>query len=467
MKTTVRSSVLVTFAAMIAAALCLAQPVLAQVNLKPGDQAPNFKLRGADGKEYQLAQFAGVKSVVLCWFPRAGSQGAITQCNALEAALPNLPTDKVQVFGCSTVALDATTAFAQSGKYSFPVLSDADRSVAQAYGCLRSDGLSERWTFLIDDKGIVLAVDKSITPQTQGTCLQKMLADAGLMAQGAAAPARGDQQLSLQVGALTRTCVVHLPPAYDGKRELPVVIGFHGARGNGKAMTGTGLTALADKYGFIAAYPDGIAGDHTWNGLFGKIPGGEGVLADDVDDVAFAKTLIESLHASYQTDPARVFVCGYSAGAYMAYRIAVELSDVVAAAGIVNGSLGIKSSQGVPCGASVPAPVAPVSLIHICGKRDSVVKFDGAQTPKNLYKSVLDCVDFFVEANECVTPGVDTNDAAAAVSRTLYTGGKEGTEVELVTVENATHSWPMAQQGLATSQALWDFFSTHPKTPGQ
>jgi poly(3-hydroxybutyrate) depolymerase/peroxiredoxin len=439
---------------------------LAQVNLKPGDQAPAFKLLGGDGKDYQLAQFAGVKAVALCWFPRAGSQGAINQCRSLEAVLPNLPADKVQVFGCSTAPLDVTAAFVQSGGYSFPVLSDATRSVAQAYGCLKPDGVSERWTFLIDSKGIVLAVNKSTSPQTQGTDLQKMLADAGLMAQGAAAPARGDQQISLQVGALTRTCVVHLPPAYDGKRELPVVIGFHGGRGTGKDMKGTGLTALADQYGFIAAYPDGIAGDHTWNGLFGKIPGGEGLLADDVDDIAFTKALIDTLHTSYQTDPARVFVCGYSAGAYMAYRVAVELSDMIAAAGIVNGSLGIKSLDSVPCGATIPAPVAPVSLIHICGKQDGVVKFAGAQTPKNLFKSVPDCVDFFVQANQCATPGMDTNDAAAGVSRTLYTGGKEGTEVELVIVERANHSWPTAREGLVSSQALWDFFSTHPKQPG-
>ena len=157
-----------------------------------------------------------------------------------------------------------------------------------------------------------------------------------------AAPA-SDQQITVQVGGQTRTCLVHLPPAYGGGRSLPLVIAFHGARGNGKGMAKmTGFDALADKHGFIAAYPDAIVEPGTWNALFGSVPGGVGVTADDVDDVAFVRALIGLMQHTYHADPNRVFVCGHSAGAYMAYRLAVELSDRIAAAGVVNGSLGIK-----------------------------------------------------------------------------------------------------------------------------
>ncbi|MEN6546569.1 MAG: redoxin domain-containing protein [Armatimonadia bacterium] len=694
-----------------------------QGNLKIGDKAPDFKLQASDGKEYELAQFAGKKAVALCWFPRAGSKGAMAQCAALESVMARLPVDKVQVFGCSTAALDVTTAFGQSGKYSFPVLSDANWAVARAYGCLRADGSSERWTFLIGPEGNLLGINRNTTPQTQGADLVTMLAAAGLV-DGAATPAAaatataprlapggwftiafpempptlfalwnkrtdpaqmtvflprnydpqrehpllillngsdggnasnptlarmlsdeqdficvalplfkvnldpagsgkplmivrtpdgqyswpfyrtmlarleqlvpnidpnhrilggfsngahataalldgsdgevarlfsafmfvegggglerydllkgkpflmlssnakslprateiseaakaagaqttlvfedigqhgfppasypavkkwlraaadlpeagtaaapqvvpGDQQITLQVGGQTRTCWLHLPKGYDPAKTWPLVISLHGARGNGKSMAGTtGFNPMADRYGFIAAYPDGIAGDRTWNALFGKVAGGEGILADEVDDVAFMRTLIEFLHTTYNTDPARVFVCGHSAGAYMSYRVAVELSDLVAAVGIVNGSLGIKSVDGTPCLSAIPAPVAPVSLIHVCGRQDGVVKYDGGQAPKNLYKSVLDCVRFFVEADGCATPGQDTPDAGNGVTRTLYSGGRNGTEVELVVVGNCNHNWPTPQTGLSASQALWDFFASHPKTGG-
>ncbi len=147
----------------------------------------------------------------------------------------------------------------------------------------------------------------------------------------------------------------------------------------------------------------------------------------------------------------------------MSYRLAVELSDRIAAAGIVNGSLGIKSLDGKPVQLEIPKPVGPVSIIHICGKKDNAVKFGGAQTPKNLYKSVPDCIQFFVKANGCATTGRETNDAEHAVTRTLYCGGEAGTEVELVVVENCNHNWPFPPVGLSATQELWSFFAKHPK----
>jgi hypothetical protein len=144
-------------------------------------------------------------------------------------------------------------------------------------------------------------------------------------------------------------------------------------------------------------------------------------------------------------------------------RLAVELSDQIAAAGVVNGSLGIKSVDGQPVAVTIPEPVAPISVIHISGKKDTTVKFQGSQTPKNLFKSALDCIQMFVKANECTAPAKDTRDVAQGIVRTRYSGGKAGTEVELVVVENCGHEWPGDRHGLSASKVLWDFFSAHPK----
>ncbi len=43
--------------------------------LKVGDKAPDFKLKGTDGKEYTLAQFKGKQAVVIAWFPKAFTGG--------------------------------------------------------------------------------------------------------------------------------------------------------------------------------------------------------------------------------------------------------------------------------------------------------------------------------------------------------------------------------------------------------
>src|SRR5207237_430942 len=111
------------------------------------------------------------------------------------------------------------------------------------------------------------------------------------------------------------------------------VITFHGSRGTGHGMTGlTHFNALGDEQGFIAAYPDGLVEPRSWNSLFGRVPGGTVVLGDEIDDAAFIRRLIAALIASYHVDPQRVFVCGFSSGGYMSYRLAVELSDQIAAA---------------------------------------------------------------------------------------------------------------------------------------
>ena len=280
-----------------------------------------------------------------------------------------------------------------------------------------------------------------------------------------AAPA-GDEYITVQMGAQQRKCLVHLPAAAQGAKPLPLVIVMHGSGGTGASMAGTtGFDALADKEGFIAAYPDGIVGKNRgWNALFGKpIPGGQGAQVDDVDDVGFIRTLIELLHTKHHTDPARVFVCGHSAGAYMAYRVANDLADRVAAAGVVNGLMGIRVVDGKPSVPNLPPPVAPISVMHICGGKDNLVKFGGVVTPKVVAQSVPACVQHFVQADGCAPAGQETKDAAHGVVRTRYAGGKAGTEVELVLVENCGHSWPTQQNGLPASQELWAFFSKHPK----
>lgn len=60
------------FAAALLAML-VAAPVLAEV--KVGDPAPDFKLKGSDGKTYELSDFKGKSAVVVAWYPKAFTGG--------------------------------------------------------------------------------------------------------------------------------------------------------------------------------------------------------------------------------------------------------------------------------------------------------------------------------------------------------------------------------------------------------
>ena len=60
------------------------------------------------------------------------------------------------------------TRFAESLGLSYPILSDATKEVARAYGVLAPSGYASRWTFYIGGDGRILAIDKKVSPASHG-----------------------------------------------------------------------------------------------------------------------------------------------------------------------------------------------------------------------------------------------------------------------------------------------------------
>lgn len=72
----------------------------------------------------------------------------------------------------------------------------------------------------------------------------------------------GNQTSGIASGGLIREYVVHVPPQYDGRTILPVVIMFHGGVGNVvHALSETGWDVKADQEGFLAVFPQGTRPD--------------------------------------------------------------------------------------------------------------------------------------------------------------------------------------------------------------
>src|SRR6187397_3415481 len=69
----------------LAAALAVSVSAQAPVELKVGDNAPDFTLEASDGKTYKLSDFKGKKAVVIAWFPKAFTQGCTIECKSLAA----------------------------------------------------------------------------------------------------------------------------------------------------------------------------------------------------------------------------------------------------------------------------------------------------------------------------------------------------------------------------------------------
>jgi polyhydroxybutyrate depolymerase len=181
-----------------------------------------------------------------------------------------------------------------------------------------------------------------------------------------------DETFSLKVGGHERSWLVHTPAGYDGKKPLPLVLALHGGGGNYQGIIESSqFSPKADKEGFIAVYPNGT-GKLKGIGLTWNAGNGSGyALENKIDDVGFFRVLIEWLKNKYAVDPQRIFVTGLSNGGMMTYRLACELADVIAAAGIVSGALAVDS----------PAPARPVSAIVFHGTADEHILYNGG-TPK-------------------------------------------------------------------------------------
>jgi peroxiredoxin Q/BCP len=155
--------------------------VAAAAELKVGDPAPPFSLKGSDGKTYSLDQFKGKSAVVVAWFPKAFTKGCTKECQSLRANSKVLHDLKVAYFTASVDTPDENKKFAESLNLDYPILSDPDKTVAKEYGVLNPQrGFANRWTFYIDKDGVLKEIDKSVNAPEAGPDIAAKLKSLGL-----------------------------------------------------------------------------------------------------------------------------------------------------------------------------------------------------------------------------------------------------------------------------------------------
>tara|TARA_R110000851_G_scaffold333550_1_gene516149 strand:- start:181877 stop:182377 length:501 start_codon:yes stop_codon:yes gene_type:complete len=151
--------------------------------LEPGDQAPNFSLPASDGKTYELADFRGKQAVVLAWFPKAYTYGCTIECKSLAENGDNIRQFDVTYFMASVDPLIDNEGFAEETGADFPLLSDEEKSVAQAYGVLSPSGVARRHTFYIGKDGRILKIDTDVQPETSAEDMIRNLETLGVAKQ--------------------------------------------------------------------------------------------------------------------------------------------------------------------------------------------------------------------------------------------------------------------------------------------
>lgn len=276
----------------------------------------------------------------------------------------------------------------------------------------------------------------------------------------------GDYERTLRLGEVERRYEVHVPPSYDGRTPLPLVLNFHGGGGNpAAARRGTKMDTKSDSAGFILVYPAGSGRFSnrllTWNG--GRCCGY--AVSHQADDVGFTEALLTDVRRFFEIDPHRVYSTGLSNGAIMSYRLACELPHRFAAIAAVSGPL-----EFLRCN-----PERPVPVLHIHGTADQNAPYAGGTGSRSIsrtnFNSVPETIRSWVAFNRCEpTPATLQK---GHLRTDTYRPGPGGAEVVLVTIEGGGHVWPGGDGllprfvvgsdagGLNANDAIWEFFRKH------
>jgi thioredoxin-dependent peroxiredoxin len=169
------------FAIMMAFGLAMAAMPAMAADLAVGDDAPNFTLKGTDGKTHKLSDYKGKQAVVLAWFPKAFTAGCTIECKSLAENGHLIKKYDVTYFMASVDELEGekgNAAFAAAHNADFPLLSDPTKETAKAYGVLNDRGFTNRWTFYIGKDGKIQAIDKDVATRL-ATSAEDMAAKLG------------------------------------------------------------------------------------------------------------------------------------------------------------------------------------------------------------------------------------------------------------------------------------------------
>ncbi len=260
---------------------------------------------------------------------------------------------------------------------------------------------------------------------------------------------------NIDIDGQTRRYAIYVPQDIDNL-SVPLVFELHGGGVYIEDMTGESghktpyklWMNIADTEKFIVVYPEGLNGSYgkpTWHDCRANA-----AVYSKADDVHFILTLINKISSSNNIDSNRIYVSGTSNGGLMALRLAVELSDRIAAVAVTAATMPDNSECG--------PPVNPISILFMNGTADNHLPYNGGMlsNPPSLKHgtvySTKVSVHMWTSIDQTDTipvvykfPDLDTEDGGN-VTKYTYSNGIEGTEVVLYKVSGGGHSAPSIKE---------------------
>jgi polyhydroxybutyrate depolymerase len=214
----------------------------------------------------------------------------------------------------------------------------------------------------------------------------------------------------------------------DGPENRALVLVFHGSKQDGDAhrrFTGAALDRLATDRSAVIVYLDGYRGN--WNDA--RSASSFPARLEQVDDVAFARAVIDSVSRTHDVDTDAVVGVGYSNGGQMVFRLLHEAPELLAGAVVVAATMPDRAGF---LGHFSESSERPVPLVLIAGTADRIVPFEGGRMAwwaRAMFKvagvtlSAPATAEYFARRN-----GITTAPSVARLPE--RPGGRRGTRVE-------------------------------------
>ncbi len=286
----------------------------------------------------------------------------------------------------------------------------------------------------------------------------------------------GEEDVSTASGGAPRSYLRNVPASYDGRTPLPLVVDLHGyLEGARLHETNSRLGAFGDEHGFVTLTPQG-SGD--------VVPGWE--VEPGSPDVRYVGDLFTEAERTLCVDERRVFLAGYSNGAFLASTLACTDAKRIAAVATVSGLMN-------PAGCK---PARAVPIVAFQGTGDQFVAFTGGLGSQAQVTSANDGTGRMLgdtSGGKAVARSASTPKVAAAWAKRNHCTAKptetsvapdvvlvryrcpNHADVALYRIEGGGHTWPGSEFSRAiesvvgpttfsinADEAMWSFFQAHP-----
>ena len=275
----------------------------------------------------------------------------------------------------------------------------------------------------------------------------------------------------IEYDELERCWLLLVPLILNESAPAPLLVDMHG---NGDDMYQQRWTSdfanISMEQGFFVAYPQGH--NNAWNHGSSLIPCSDELRCSEEDDVGFTLQMLDTIMQNHSIDKSRVYVTGWSNGCGMTQRLAVQASEVFAAAGCM----------AMYLFAEVQSDYSPIPFMEVHGLLDEIVLYATTAPAAPVFgpeKGAIQNLESWADLNGCQgsIPEVIVSEEDYDIRG--YTDCENETQVMLVTLFFAAHNPyehddPVADPGrgwanptgVPSSTIVWEFVSRFSKTEG-